>query len=182
MLVATYCKRFRMERTLREVSRVVAPIGYELVPWEPELLEAHAEVKYRSFRYTLDADLFPNLGQLHGCVELMRRIADHEGFVPEATWLVRDANEYCGCIQGIASGGTGMIQNIAVLAEHRRQGLGSALLAAALDGFRRAGMTTVALDVSERNFEAVRLYRSFGFVSARTSYRERREEYAAYCV
>ena len=65
------------------------PPGVSLIPWSADLLEAHAEVKWLSFRDTLDASIFPNLGRLNGCLQLMQTIAWHEGFVPEATWLAR---------------------------------------------------------------------------------------------
>jgi ribosomal protein S18 acetylase RimI-like enzyme len=183
MLVTTYVKRLRMEAPLVRLSTPVVPAGYVLSPWSADLLEAHAEVKYRSFRRTLDADLFPNLGRLDGCLKLMRTIAEHHGFIPEATWLARDAAGFCGCIQGVRSANhVGLIQNLGVLAEHRGYGLGAVLLSAALRGFRSAGLTTAGLEVSARNGPAVRLYRGHGFEAVKTIYRETRAEYTEYWV
>ena len=59
-----FFKRYRMQFDLRDAqfSDSVLPEGYELLPWCPELLNAHAEAKYRSFRNELDANVFPCLG------------------------------------------------------------------------------------------------------------------------
>ena len=38
--------------------------GYRLLPWSPDLVDDHAEVKYLSFRDELDAVVFPCLGEL----------------------------------------------------------------------------------------------------------------------
>ena len=95
MLVRNYVQRLRMEAPLRSPPWPEVPAGFTLAAWDPDLLREHAEVKYRSFRHTLDAAIFPNLGVLDGCVQLMRTIAGHDGFVPEATWLMRGPDGPC---------------------------------------------------------------------------------------
>ena len=183
MLVRTYVKRLRMEAPLRSPAWPDVPAGFALVPWAPDLVRPHAEVKYRSFRFTLDAAIFPNLGMLDGCLQLMRTIADHDGFLPDATWLVRGPAGYSGCVQGVRVGRrVGMIQNLAVLEEFRGLGVGRALLRAALCGFRAAGLAAAQLEVSARNAAAVRLYHGAGFVTRKTLYREARAEYTEYAI
>lgn len=182
MLVRNYVQRLRMEAPLRSPSWPVIPDGFTLVAWRPELLRAHAEIKYRSFRDTLDATIFPNLGILDGCLQLMRTIAGHDGFVPDATWLMRGPDGDCGCIQGVRGRRTGMIQNLAVVPECRGVGVGRALLQAALRGFRAVGLTAAQLEVCARNEPAVRLYQSAGFVTRKTLYREARAEYTEYAI
>src|SRR5262249_49634642 len=157
---------------------VVPAAGFVLVPWDPDLLEAHAEVKWLAFRDTLDAAIFPNLGRLDGCMQLMRSIAAHDGFVPESTWLALGLDGYCGCIQGVRSARrTGMIQNLGVVPDCQGQGVGKALLAVALHGFRQAGLSTAQLEVSARNEHALHLYQAAGFIVRKTFYRETRAEY-----
>jgi hypothetical protein len=131
----TYFKRYRMEMDL---SRPLFPTPalddeYVLEPWSEELVEAHAEAKYQSFCFELDANLFPCLGDRDGCRRLMQEIASREGFVPEATWLLvhetgrRRSREFCGTVQGVRdSNGYGAIQNLGVTPNHRDRGLGSA--------------------------------------------------------
>jgi GNAT superfamily N-acetyltransferase len=183
MLVRTYVKRQRMEARLRRVDPPSPPPGVALVPWHPELLELHAEVKWLSFQNSVDATIFPNLGRLDGCHRLMESIVSHEGFLPGTTWLARIGNSYCGCIQGVKNARrTGMIQNLAVIDGCRGRGVGKALLAAALTGFRDAGLASAQLEVSAKNSRAVHLYHGAGFVVVKTFYRETQEELAEYAI
>jgi GNAT superfamily N-acetyltransferase len=183
MLVRTYVQRQRMEAPLRHLPVPVVPAGFELIPWDIELVEPHAEVKWLAFRDTVDASIFPNLGRLDGCLQLMWAIAGHSGFVPSATWLARGPDGYCGCIQGVRGARrAGMIQNLAVLADCRSLGIGRALLEACLHGFRDAGLVSAQLEVSARNLPAVRLYQSAGFRVRKTFYRETQADYTEYSI
>jgi ribosomal-protein-alanine N-acetyltransferase len=55
------------------------------------------------------------------------------------------------------------VQNIAVVPDHRRRGLGARLLTALLDDARRRGFTKVGLEVRVDNDAAIALYERFGF-------------------
>jgi len=179
----TYFKRFRMEvdlvtRPCRDEARdEPLSAGYRLLPWEPSLVAAHAEAKYRSFRAEIDANVFPCLGEYEGCLRLMHEISRKEGFLPGATWLaVRQRSEhrldYCGTVQGIRDrSGLGAIQNLGVAPEHRGRGLGEALLLKALEGFCLAGLKRAYLEVTAQNDGAIKLYRRVGFAKARTVYK-----------
>ena len=176
--VLTYFKRFRMEIDLgsRDFPCPPLPENYLLLPWDPALLKAHADTKYRSFRYELDANVFPCLGDRHGCLRLMTDISCKEGFLPQATWLIRYdggyRRQYCGTIQGIRDpAGIGSIQNLGIVPEHRGQGLGTVLLTQALAGFKAAGLRRAYLEVTAQNELAVRLYERIGFVKSRTVYK-----------
>ncbi|MEX0937047.1 MAG: GNAT family N-acetyltransferase [Pirellulales bacterium] len=176
----TYFKRFRMEAALRldEQWSETLPEGYRFVVWEPSLLSVHAETKFLSFRSELDANVFPCLGELSGCLRLMTEISRKPGFLPEATWLVEydgagpHKREYCGTIQGIRDEASyGGIQNLGITPHHRGRGLGSALMRCALAGFHRAGLSRVYLEVTAQNEGAIRLYKRMGFKRARTTYK-----------
>jgi len=183
MLVRNYIKRQCMEVPLSHIDLPDLPRGVELIPWSPELMEAHAEVNWLSFRQSIDATVFPNLGNFAGCIYLMREIASHADFLPAATWLAKGSYGDFGCIQGIAAPGeSGMIQNLAVIPESRGRGIGKALLAAALQGFQRAGLKTAQLEVSTRNKLAVSMYHRAGFQIRKTYYREVRSEFAEYAI
>lgn len=176
----TYFKRYRMEIDLpgRDLVGRGCPPGYELWPWHPSLLNAHAETKYRSFRDEIDANVFACLGELEGCRRLMTEISRKPGFVPEATWLAvyvgadGQSQEYCGTVQGVRDRqGWGAIQNLGIVPEHRNGGLGSALLLSALAGFRSAGMSRSHLEVTAENEGAIRLYRRLGFQTVKTVFK-----------
>ncbi len=175
-----FFKRYWMELDLRRWSppAVVLPSGYCLLAWHPDLLESHAQAKYESFRYDLDANVFPCLGQHEGCLRLMQEIARSQGFLPQATWLAvfqgpdRSIPQPCGTIQGIRDAkGRGAVQNLGVVPEHRRRGLARALLCRALEGFQQAGLERAGLEVTAENTGAVRLYEQIGFRHVETLYK-----------
>jgi GNAT superfamily N-acetyltransferase len=176
----SYFKRFRMEIDLRGRSFAPAsiPPGYRLLAWHPDHLPEHAEAKYQSFRHEIDAEVFSCLGDQIGCFKLMEEISDKEGFLAEATWLAAymgdgpDRIDYCGTIQGIrASHRLGGIQNIGITPPHRRRGVGTALIMAALSGFQQVGLPRAYLEVTAQNEPAVRLYKQLGFQRTKTLYK-----------
>jgi len=182
----TYFKRFRMEFDLsRPIPPTALPVGYELLPWDEMLLEAHAETKYQCFRTEIDANVFPCLGDREGCRRLMADIARREGFIPQSTWLLYLApvgdvpGEFCGTIQGLADPDDfGSIQNLGVIPTHRGRGLGTCLLHQSLSGFRQAGLRRATLEVTAQNLGAVRLYHRLGFRTTKTVYKASEVAYA----
>ena len=180
-----YFKRYRMELDLYRWQGPVQslPPGYQLIPWEPWLLEEHAEAKYASFHDGIDAQVFPCLGTYESCRQLMKEIQGKKGFLPEATWLAqytRNVNrtpffgtiQACGTIQAIVmQPDRGGIQNIGVIPDHRGIGLGTALITASLRSFQRLELRQARLEVTAVNGRAVHLYRRLGFRTVRTLYK-----------
>ena len=175
-----YFKRFQMEIDLRRWRRPALAVrpGYRFRSWSDELLDAHAEVKYLSFRHELDGVVFPCLADLLSCQRLMQEISERDGFVPEATWLALYAPagarraEPCGTIQAIrVDRHRANIQNVGVTPDHRGRGVGTALLAASLSGLQQVGVARVALEVTAQNHIAVALYRQVGFHVIKTVYK-----------
>ncbi len=174
----TYFKRYRMEILLRPRNgRAELPAGYRMLRWDEQLLPMHADAKFRSFRHEMDAHVFPCLGDREGCHRLMTEIAEKQGFLPGATWLVMHDRgggsiDFCGTVQGIRDqSGSGSIQNLGITPEHRGRGLGTCLLHQALGGFREAGLKRAFLEVTAKNAAAVRLYRRVGFRHVKTVYK-----------
>ena len=186
-MALTYFKRYRMEFDLLHtpIDMPQFAAGYRGLPWREALLEAHAEAKYNSFRFELDANVFPCLGDREGCRRLMNDIVCRGGFVPEATWLLAHQPagagrpHFCGTIQGLTdSGGYGSIQNVGIISSHRGLGLGACLLSLALDGFKRAGLVRACLEVTAQNTGAIRLYHRLGFRTTKTVYKAAEVAYA----
>lgn len=177
----TYFKRLRMEFNLRRqvVPTPVLQAGYRLLAWHPSQLEDHADVKYRSFCGTIDADVFECFSEPESCYQLMEGIVSRPGFLPEATWLVEHVDsqdalqrKMCGAIQGVKIGPMyGAIQNVGVTPYHRGQGVGAALVSAALLGFQQMGLPKAYLEVTAQNKGAVRLYQRLGFRRTKTLYK-----------
>jgi RimJ/RimL family protein N-acetyltransferase len=175
-----YFKRFRMEIKLagRELKPATVPNEYQFVAWESALLDAFAQAKYLSFRKEMDANVFPCLADFNGCRRLMSEITRKPGFLPQATWLLvhrpngQTRPEYCGTVQGVRDRyGQGAIQNLGIMHEHRRRGLGMSLLLRSLAGFQQAGVLRVNLEVTAENQAAIRLYRRAGFSIVKTVYK-----------
>ena len=176
----TYFKRYRMEAPLDGQFTVpeTLPPGYTLHPWNEDLLELHAEAKYQSFAYEIDANVFPCFGEYEGCLRLMREITRRETFIPESTWLLQyqsgpdNPSEPCGTIQGVENQrGRGAIQNVGITPDHRGLGLGTHLIHAALNGFRLRQLKTATLEVTTQNRGALRLYERLGFYRIKTVYK-----------
>jgi len=174
----TYYKRYRMEADLRrDWRRPALPRGYRYAPWSPDQLLEHAEAKFHAFHTEIDAGVFPCLSDEDGCLRLMEEIVGKPGFLPEATWLVEYHDvpgppEPVGTIQGVRiTPRYGSIQNVGVTPWARHRGIGQALVIAALEGFRDAGLQRATLDVTATNTPAVQMYLSLGFQRVSTSYR-----------
>jgi len=109
---------------------------------------------------------------------LIEMLADSPHFLPEATLLIAYGNpddyfEYVANIQGLKlADDVGAIQNVAVLPEYRRQGIGRAIVQKALQGFQRAGVKRVTLEATSDNLTAVNLYDRIGFTTFRVYFRE----------
>lgn len=168
-----YFKRFRMELDLRPPRPpAVLPHGFYWLPWADALLNTHADVKHRGFEDHLDAVLFPCLGSVAGCRDLMTAIRNKSGFCPAATWLVSGRDGCVATVQGVIDEyGCGGIQNLGVLPEYRGRGIGRAVMLKALAGFAAAGSPRAFLEVTASNHAAVKMYRSLGFRSHKTVYR-----------
>ena len=168
-----YHKRFRMEADLSACPPGPAlPPGFEWVAWDDAVLDLHALAKARAFAGELDSVVFPNLGSLAGCGNLMRSIRRRDGFCPGATWLLRIGGELAGTVQGVAHDGRlGALQNLGVVPEFRGRALGAALLLKCLAGFHRAGLRRAMLEVTAANAPALALYRRHGFRCTRTIYK-----------
>ena len=154
------------------------PAGFWFAEWSASLIEPHADVLHRSFRNDFDGTVFTTFRQYSHCYRLIEMLADSPQFLPEATLLVAYGNpddmfEYVANIQGLKlADDVGAIQNVAVLPEYRRQGIGQALVQGALQGFQRSGIKRVTLEATSDNLTAVNLYDRIGFTTFRIYFRE----------
>ncbi|MDR1385080.1 MAG: GNAT family N-acetyltransferase [Planctomycetaceae bacterium] len=175
-----YVKRYQMVIDLRAVSLSTVPLsaGFHFLEWHPAFLERHAKTKYLSFCNEIDARIFPTFRQYDACLRLMQSISGKPGFLPQATWLIAKGEPFqkvkdCATIQGIQHNlQMGAIQNVAVIPEFRRLGLGRALVLQALYGFQNAGTENVTLEVTAENINAVNLYNKLGFKIVKSVYKE----------
>ena len=88
-------------------------------------------------------------------------IAQLFGQEDRALWLAESQGRPLGYLAAVRLGRTLGIEEVAVLPDHRRMGIGKALLSRAL-----AGAQGAVLSVAEPNHAARSLYKSFGFTLA----------------
>jgi RimJ/RimL family protein N-acetyltransferase len=97
-------------------------------------------------------------------------VAEEDGHVVGRLSIVRDAHPACAHVADVG---------IMVQLDRRRSGIGSALMRAAEDWARRAGISKLELHVFPHNEAALGLYRSLGYVQEgyRRRHFRRDEEY-----
>jgi len=185
MLSSRFVKRNQMvfDFTKTRLAPPLLPQGCRFVEWSPSLIEPHADVLHRSFKDDSDGAVFTTFRQYNHCHRLIETLAGSPVFLPAATLLVAYGDpqgdnsegifEYVANIQGLKlSDDVGAIQNVAVLPEYRRRGLGQALVHGALQGFQRAGVKRVTLEATSDNYTAVNLYNRVGFTTFHVYFRE----------
>ncbi len=161
--------RLRMELDLwRQPIQASEPVpGYRTCPWNWADQEEYAQVLFRTFSISQDAEIIPSFRTLNGCLNLVKMVASNSHFWPSATFLARKGIQPKAMIQIMGdTPGQVTLHNIGVVEEHRGQGLGRHLLSRAIMVLQQWGIARVRLEVTESNEAAVGLYRSMGFVVA----------------
>ena len=85
---------------------------------------------------------------------------------PVYRFLVAECEDTAGYIGVIEICGEAYITNVAVLPGYRGNGIGRALLKAAVDGAQERNCDFITLEVRESNSVAIDLYKSLGFTEA----------------
>lgn len=85
-----------------------------------------------------------------------------ENALRESGYLVLLAQE-CGYLLGWHVGDEAELARLGVLAAQRGQGVGTALVLAALDEWKNQGVQSVFLEVRASNAAAIRVYKRVGF-------------------
>ncbi len=145
----------------------------EIVPWDSGYLRQAAAVARRSYQNEADALISEDYGSDEGCEGYLRSLVEHPGcgvFLPEASFIALDsAGAPCGfIISSRISAGAGMIPQISVAPSHQGLGLGSRLMARALQRMKEEGLRCARLTVTRDNRRAHAWYLRLGFASRLT--------------
>jgi mycothiol synthase len=150
-----------------DLPPVRTPAGIRLRPFDPERdVETAWRVDTVAFR--------DHWGHTDGKLEEFEHWITMPHFRPELWWLAEDqaSDQVVGLALNIIDPDwialtgrqEGYVDTLAVLREHRKQGLGTALLAQSLHVLREAGMEAAHLHADAKNLTgAVRLYERAGF-------------------
>jgi ribosomal protein S18 acetylase RimI-like enzyme len=148
------------------------PPGFTLDTPDPSQVEEHAQFAYRAYLGTTDFGVIAleETPQAYG--RLYQRFLSGE-FGAYARDLSRVVLAPSGApaavLHTIVLLGEPYVGDLSVVPEHRRKGLGRALLARGLTLYRDAGYGRAALTVTVQNTPALNLYRSVGFEIERST-------------
>jgi ribosomal protein S18 acetylase RimI-like enzyme len=133
----------------------VLPEGVELVP-----LAAADAGRIHSL---LQFSYAPGYGSVRpGALDWWEALISDSEFDRNLAFVVKSGERVVGfCLVWTSS----FIKDIVVDGSYRRRGIGSALLALAIDAMRKRGAAEIALKVDIYNANAQRLYAEFGFTA-----------------
>lgn len=149
-----------------------APVAMPSHPWalrplRREDLTGAAQIIYRSHVGSLDAALnltYATPSFCRGFVETLVLRAGCGRFDPDASFIAESPSGSVGVLLASHLSRTnGHVCQVSVSPDAQGQGVGRALMAAALRSFREQGLQTASLSVTLDNHPAYALYRALGF-------------------
>jgi len=146
----------------------------QLMPWERRFDEEAAELLYQSYRNHVDAVINDQYASVTGATRLMENIVHHQGcgeFLSRVSRLAvhRPSQQLAGILTVTkVRPHTAHIPQVAVAVPFQGRGLGSRLMAEALQDVAREGFKEVTLTVTDANADAVRFYKRIGFETFKT--------------
>jgi ribosomal protein S18 acetylase RimI-like enzyme len=146
----------------------LAPAGhaFSLRPLHRDDIPLAAQIIPASHRGSLDAAFnltYASPSSCRGFVETLMLRAGCGQFENEASFLAEGRDGAVGVLLATRLSRTnGHVCQVSVLPDRQSSGLGTALMRAALEGFRRRGLSTVSLSVTVGNAVAYRLYQRLG--------------------
>jgi ribosomal protein S18 acetylase RimI-like enzyme len=138
-------------------------------PYEPADLDRLRAITVEAFRgVSIDERIEERFGPFHGHDWRWRKgraIDDDVAREPEGVLVAEIDGEVVGGITTWhdPAAGVGFIPNIAIAADRRGQGIGRALIEAALERFRTLGLAIARIETLAHNAVGDHLYRDLGF-------------------
>jgi len=160
---------FMMVPLQKPAKPISLPAGLEIRSWAEHDYQMAAAVITAAYRGHVDSEINDQYRTLSGSLRFLNNIVRFPGcgtFDPESSFAVfhQKAKSMVGLILcSRVRQDVGHITQICVLPEFRSQGIGVALLDAAMNNLQRRGFSQLSLTVTQANETAIRLYRRFGF-------------------
>lgn len=160
---------FMMVPLQKPAKPISLPTGLEIRRWSEHDYQTAAAVITAAYRGHVDSEINDQYRTLSGSLRFLNNIVRFPGcgtFDPESSFAVfhQKAKSMVGLILcSRVREDVGHITQICVLPEFRSQGIGVALLDAAMNNLQRRGFSQLSLTVTQANETAIRLYRRFGF-------------------
>jgi ribosomal protein S18 acetylase RimI-like enzyme len=143
-------------------------------PWERRHDRDAARLLYDAYRGHVDALINDQYRSVTGATNLIENILYYQGCgkcLPNACWAAihRSTQQLAGLLLlTVVRPGCGHIPQVAVARQFQSQGVGTALIEAALTELERKGFAEVSLTVTNLNEGALRLYERLGFRTIHT--------------
>jgi ribosomal-protein-alanine N-acetyltransferase len=138
-----------MGRGSDPLVRSAAAAALRLSPMRPDELDAVMEIERRCFTHPWTPGLFLHELKIPFSTTLIARLPDSDEIVGYVCWWVVGDEVH--------------LLNVAVAPEHRRYGIGRALLQLLLDEASSRHSRVVTLEVEHANRAAIALYEKLGF-------------------
>jgi ribosomal protein S18 acetylase RimI-like enzyme len=113
-----------------------------------------------------DRNVYPALTTYEGASMLLRSVIEdkHGKFLPELSLVAKADDKIVGfLISTLLLDGSVLVLDIAVDGDHRKKGIGSAMMRRTVSESFAKGRSQVVLAVTSVNAEAIRLYERLGF-------------------
>ena len=150
-------------------ARIELPEGLEIRSWRDEDMQAASRLISDCYTGHPDSHINDQYRTPIGSLRFLQNIVRFSGcgtFSPSVSHLVTESGsrEPVALVLGSrVSTHSGHITQLCVQSQHRRHGLGRALLEIAAQAFMKQGIHEISLTVTEANSSAVDLYRREGY-------------------
>jgi len=153
------------------VTEAPLPHGLRLQSWRSDFYDAAADLIHRAYLGHMDSSINDQYRTLHGAQRFLHNIIKFPGcgtFDAENSWLLRDP--HTSRIEGVVLSSrvrrdVGHITQLCISPRLRNLGLAHHLLRQCAIEFRRSGVNSISLTVTEANQTALRLYDQAGFTT-----------------
>ncbi len=154
---AEWRRCYILDREAEGSAGAVFPEGFHL----EEFIQGRDEETWRHIMNTCFAHLAGHTGTT---TEIVRSYFTSEKHLPGGLKLLWKNGEAVGAVHTVQEDGeTAFVEQVAVLPEYQRQGLGRQLLRAGMQKAREVGFENIRLSVNGENEKAVALYLDEGF-------------------
>jgi ribosomal protein S18 acetylase RimI-like enzyme len=168
-------ERLFMQLPLATPLRFTAPLPEEITirGWQEMDFQPAASVITAAYVGHIDSEINDQYRTVNGSLRFLNNIIRFPGCgVFDASSSFVATNRYTGAIIGLllcsrVRDDVGHVTQVCLLPEHRRRGIGEALIAACTRDLRARNFSQLTLTVTEANHRAVELYQHLGFTTSR---------------
>jgi GNAT superfamily N-acetyltransferase len=159
-------------RVIERMSMCIGPAaitpsgnGFAIIPWQDYHLGEVSGIMCRD-QSPADLPVYPMFSRPEGVRALMDSVLcnRHGQFMRDLSYVATKGGRIVGfLVTTQLPDGSLLILDVGVDRDHRRMGIGGALLDSLIGGAYRSGFSQIVLAVTSNNYDAIRLYERKGF-------------------